>query len=450
MTPRWKTKFGASTANSVALKISRRFLRTSIAAFSLPAVIFLSNGRLSRCRGEGVISRARLLRGRSLRIWAALLFLAYLTICSETLGDGTHRLAIGAPAPDFSLPGVDGKIHKLSEYAKAKILAVVFECDSCPVSQLYETRLEKLYHDYRDKGFVLVAINPNNPNSLRLDEENHTDVGESLDDMKVRAAVQHFDYPYLYDGDKQAVVVKYGPIATPHIFIFDQGRKLQYEGRIDDNVQDSLVKSQDARNAIDALLAGQPVPVATTPSSGCSIKWMSKAAAVKEEMAEIKAEPVSLTLSGADDLKKLRANPTGKLLLVNFWATWCGPCVSEFPDLQDTYRMYRNRGLAMVMVSENDPVTKPSVLEFLQRQHASTTNIQFNSSDAAAMQEAFDHNMGAAVPYTVVIAPNGDVVYQEEGDVTILALRRAILANLPESKDYPGERAYWSASAQKR
>jgi peroxiredoxin len=396
--------------------------------------------------GEGMISRARLLRGTSQKLWAEWLFLACMTVCSTAFGDDTHLLAIGVSAPDFSLQGVDGKTHKLSDYAKAKVLAVVFNCDSCPVSQLYESRIEKLHEDYRDKGVALVAINPNNPNSLRLDEENYTDVGDSLEDMKVRAAVQHFDYPYLYDGDKQVVTAKYGPIATPNIFIFDRDRKLQYEGRIDDNVQESLVKSQDARNAIDALLAGQPVPVATTPVSGCSIKWLSMANAVKEETAEIESEPVNLTLASADDLKKLRANPTGKLLLVNFWATWCGPCVSEFPDLEDTYRMYRNRGLAMVSVSENDPEAKPHVLEFLQKQHASSINMQFASSDTAAMQEAFDHKMGAAVPYTLVIAPNGDVLYQEEGDVTILAMRQAILANLPDSKDYPGEQSYWSAN----
>ena len=197
--------------------------------------------------------------------------------CSAALGDDAHpALAIGAAAPDFALPGVDGKTHKLSDYAKAKVLAVVFECNSCPVSELYEGRIEKLFQDYSSKGVALVAINPNNPDSVRLDEESYSDVTDSLDDMKARAEFRHFDYPYLYDGEKQTVAMKYGPTATPQIFIFDQSRKLQYEGRIDDNMQESLVKSQDARNAIDALLAGQPVAVATTPAFGCSAKWKSK------------------------------------------------------------------------------------------------------------------------------------------------------------------------------
>jgi thiol-disulfide isomerase/thioredoxin len=353
-------------------------------------------------------------------------------------------LAIGAAAPDFNLPGIDGKKHKLSDFAQAKVLAVVFECDHCATSELYESRIEKLYQDYKAKGVALVAINPDNPKAVRLDEMAYTDVGESLDDMQTRAAYSHLDYPYLYDGETQSASMKYGPAATPAIFVFDQARKLQYEGRIDDNLNAPLVKSNDARNAIDALLAGQPVPVATTRAFGCSPAWLSQQSAVKDETAKIDAEPVTLNMASKDVLQKLRPNPTGKLLLVNFWATWCGPCVGEFPDLQDTYRMYRGRGFDMTLVSENDPDEKPAVIDFLQKEHASTQNLLFALSDVYTMQEAFDPAMGAAVPYTVLLAPNGDVLYQEQGDVTILAMRRAILANLPDSSEYPGLQAYWA------
>jgi peroxiredoxin len=343
-------------------------------------------------------------------------------------------LAIGAPAPDFSLPGVDGKLHTMNEYAGAKVLAVFFMCNSCPAAQLYESSIAALYHEYRNQGVAVVAINPNNPRSTRLDEQSYTDVTDSLDDMKIRAEFRHLEYPYLYDGDTQAVSQRFGPVATPQVFVFDGERKLRYSGQVG-----------DSHNAIDALLAGRPVAVPSTTAAGCSPKWLAGSAAAAGEMAGIDKEPVALTAAGADELKKLRANPTGKLLVVNFWATWCGPCVSEFPDLQATYRMYRSRDLAFVTVSENDPKEKAGVLKVLQTQHASTTNLIFATSDTSAMEEAFDHNMGAAVPFTVLIAPNGDIVYQEEGEVTVLALRRAILENLPEPKEYPGQLAYWSA-----
>src|SRR5205823_4005253 len=131
------------------------------------------------------------------------------------------------------------------------VLAVVFTCNHCPASQLYERRIEQLYRDYRGKSVAIVAINPNNPNATLLDEQSYTDVTDSLEDMKIRAEFRQLDYPYLYDGDIQAVTAKYGPVATPQIFVFDHDRKLRYEGRPDDNVQESLVTSHDARDAID-------------------------------------------------------------------------------------------------------------------------------------------------------------------------------------------------------
>ena len=98
-------------------------------------------------------------------------------------------LPIGSPVPDFALPGIDGKVHKLSEYTtpKTKILAIVFECNHCPMSQLYESRVDRLYREYRGKGVTFVAINPNNPKSIRLNEQGYTDVNDSLEEMKIRA-----------------------------------------------------------------------------------------------------------------------------------------------------------------------------------------------------------------------------------------------------------------------
>ncbi|HMJ60636.1 MAG TPA: thioredoxin family protein, partial [Bryobacteraceae bacterium] len=192
-------------------------------------------------------------------MWRSLVFLLLLT---PIFADEPHpTLTLGSAAPAFSLPGIDGKTHKLTDYAPAKVLVLVFTCNHCPTAQLYETRVKKLADDYRGKGVALVAIQPNNPAAIQLDELGYTDVSDSFEDMKTRAAHRHFDFPYLYDGDTQTVARAYGPKATPHVFIFDQERKLRYEGRIDNSQRESLVKTQDARNAIDALLAAKPVAV---------------------------------------------------------------------------------------------------------------------------------------------------------------------------------------------
>jgi thiol-disulfide isomerase/thioredoxin len=375
-------------------------------------------------------------------------FLCALVLAVAALGADEHpTLAIGSAAPPFSLPGIDGKTHTLDEYAGARVLAIVFTCNHCPTAQLYETRIKRLADDYQGKGVTLVAIEPNDPEAVMLSELGYTDVSDSFDEMKIRAEYRHFNFPYLYDGETQSVARAYGPKATPHVFIFDQDRKLRYEGRVDNSQRESLVKTQDARSAIDALLAGKPVPVSHTGVFGCSTKWKSKHALRLGELKKIEAEPVNLEMADAAELKKLRANPTGKVVLVNFWATWCGPCMTEFPDLQTTWRMYRGRDFDLVMVATNLPDEKPGVLKALQKQHASTRNLQFALDDTYAMQAAFDAKWEAGVPFTMLIAPGGKVIYQKQGEVDILELRRIILGNLPDP-DYIGHRAYWAAAAK--
>ncbi|HPT28581.1 MAG TPA: TlpA disulfide reductase family protein [Bryobacteraceae bacterium] len=161
-------------------------------------------------------------------------------------------------------------------------------------------------------------------------------------------------------------------------------------------------------------------------------------------MKRILAEPVTVEPVSADGLKDLRKNPSGKLLLINFWATWCGPCLTEFPVLQETFRMYRRRDFDMVTVSTNLPDEREGVMRVLNKFHASTRNLQFDSTDTYALQAAFDPKWQAGVPFTVLIAADGRIVYQKQGEIDILDLRKAILANLPDS-DYVGHRAYWAS-----
>jgi peroxiredoxin len=376
-----------------------------------------------------------------------LLCLLLLTLVAmPVLGaeEGPPTLSIGARAPDFCLPGIDDQTHCLKDYASSKVLVLVFTCNHCPTAQLYENRVKKLADDYRDRGVALVAIEPNPPDAVRLDEMGYTDVSDSLEEMKIRAAHRHFNFPYLYDGATQKVTRAYGPTATPHLFIFDSERRLRYEGRVDNNPREPYVTQHDARHAIEALLAGKPVAVTKTPSFGCSTKWAYKSEGKKEEMAEIEKEPVTVKLANAEDLKALRKNSTGKLLLVDFWATWCGPCVKEFPDFQTMFRMYRHRPFTLVTVSTNYPDAEKGVLRVLQEQHASSTNLLFGDMDIYKLMAAFDPDWNGAVPYTMLIKPDGEVVYKHQGEIDPLEIRRLIIANLPDD-DYIGHQAYWQA-----
>ncbi len=360
--------------------------------------------------------------------------------------DTTHPapLAIGSPAPDFRLPAVDGRTYSLSSFKDAKVLVVIFTAVHCPTAEIYEGRIKRLVLDYKDRDVAFAVIQPNSAKALRLDEMGYTDLGDSLEDMKIRAAHRAFNFPFLYDGETQEVARKYGPVSTPHVFVFDAERRLRYQGRIDSNPREAYAKVPDARNALDAVLAGAAVPVEKTPTVGCSIKWLDKEAVHDAELHAIEQEPVPLEKITADNVKALRRNTTGKTLLVNFWATWCAPCAAEFPDLQTTWRMYRKRPFDLATVSINYPDEEKGVRRFLESQHASSRNYLSGSLDPYELMKAFDPDWDGSLPYSMIIAPDGRVLYKNNGRLDILKTRRLILASLPDD-DYVDQNAYWTS-----
>ena len=344
--------------------------------------------------------------------------------------DEHPTLAIGASAPNFTLPGVDGKNYSLASFKNSTVLAIVFTCNHCPTAQAYEDRLIKLTNDYRNKKVSVVAISPNDPNSVSLDELGYTDLSDSFNEMKIRAARKKFNFPYLYDGKTEITSRKYGPVATPHIFIFDKNRKLRYSGRIDDVEKPTETpKNLDARNAIEALLNDKEPPVATTKVFGCSIKWAEKGGWASKAQERWAKEPVNLELISDEGIKDLLKNNSDKLRLINVWATWCGPCVVEFPDFITMHRMYRGRDFEFISISADEPSRKEKALKFLQKQQASNTNYIFSGTDKYKLIEAIDPKWQGALPYTILVEPKGKIVYAKQGRVDPAALKRLIVDN---------------------
>jgi peroxiredoxin len=338
-------------------------------------------------------------------------------------------LPIGAKAPDFSLPGVDGKTYSLNDFAGAKILVIIFTCNHCPTAQAYEERIKQLVTDYQSQGVAVVAISPNDPLSVRLDELGYTDLSDSFDEMKIRATDHHFNFPFLYDGENSQVSMKYGPQATPHAFVFDAGRILRYTGRIDDGEKPGSAKTHDTRVAIDALLAGKPVPVEKTKTFGCSVKWPDKRDYANKAKDEWASESVSLDEMDIDQLKTLIKNEGPNYRLINVWATWCGPCVTEFPEFVNMNRMYRNREFELITISMDNLEKKANALNFLTRKQASTKNYIFKG-DKYAFIEVLDKKWEGALPYTVFIAPGGKIIYTKPGLIEPLELKKIIVAHI--------------------
>jgi thiol-disulfide isomerase/thioredoxin len=337
-------------------------------------------------------------------------------------------LAIGAPAPDFDLPGVDGKRYTLGSFASAKVLVLVFTANHCPTAQAYEERIEKLHADFAARGVQIVLVSPNDPLALRLDEQGWSDLGDSFEDMKVRAKDRGWTFPYLYDGDTEAMSKQYGPVATPHVFVFDAARRLRFVGRVDDNENPAKAKPADARDAIEAVLAGRPVAVQTTKVFGCSVKWSDKRPWVKQGLEQWAKEPVGLDTVDEAGVRALARNEGGKKLrLLNVWATWCGPCKIEFPDLVALHRIYRGREFEVVTVNADEAVRRETALAFLKEQQASMRNVAFDKGDPYALVEAVDAKWPGALPHTILVAPGGAIVYRSHGAFDMLTLRKAIV-----------------------
>ncbi|MBO9203775.1 MULTISPECIES: redoxin family protein [Niastella] len=348
----------------------------------------------------------------------------------SSIHDEHKTLAIGAKAPDFKLPGVDGKTYTLSSFKNAQVLVIVFTCNHCPTAQAYEDRIIQLSKDYSTKNVAVVAIMPNDPKSIRLDELGYTDLSDHFDEMKRRAKQKHFNFPYLYDGDAQATAKAYGPAATPHVFIFDKSRTLRYQGRIDNIENPAKTPTElNTRDAIDALLQAKPVAVETTKVFGCSIKWAEKTSLVKQGFDEWAKEPVSVNTIDEAGLKDLIKNNSDKLRLINIWATWCGPCCNEFPEFVSINRMYRRRDFEFISISADDPVKKEKVLKFLQQQQASNTNYLFSIDDKYKLIEAVDPQWQGALPYTILVEPGGKIVYGKQGTIDAAEIKKLIVDN---------------------
>jgi peroxiredoxin len=358
-----------------------------------------------------------------------------------------HELKIGDAAPDFSLPGVDGKTYTLADFKGTDFLLVIFTSNHCPYCHAMEGRLAKLIADTKGRGLAVVAINPNHAQAIRIDELGYSKYNDTYDEMKLYAKEQGFTFPYLYDGDQQVAAKAYGCLATPHVFLFDRQRKLRYMGRFDDSrlPDPATVTSPDARNAVEALLAGRAVPVEVTRPQGCSTKWASNKEEVAKADEQWKGAPVPLETIDAAGVAALARNGTQKLRLFNVWATWCVPCVKEFPGLVSLSRRLSNRDFELITIIVDDPKDQAKVQQFLDKQHMAipnrvkrslkgegrkTNNYLFTGANTEALLKALDPEAPGPVPYTVVVAPGGKIVYRHAGEVTLGTLQPKLIEEL--------------------
>jgi peroxiredoxin len=366
----------------------------------------------------------------------------------RSLPDGFKRLQLGDAAPDFKLIGVDDKHYTLNDFKQHKFLLVVFLSNHCPYSHAAESRMVPWINKMKAKGLGVVAIQPNSPDAITVDELGYSKYSDSFEEMKLYAAENHFTFPYLYDGKTQEVAKAYGALATPDLFIFDENRKLRYSGRFDDSrfEDPKTVTKHDAINAFDDLVAGKDVRVAYARPMGCAVKWLTKLEKVAAANHAVwQHEPITLEPIGAAAIAELAKNPTKKLRLVNVWATWCGPCVAEFPELVKFSRRLKRRDFEVITISMDAPADQAKALKFLEAQHAgmpariketlkeekrTTNNYIYTEASTDTLVQALDPQWPGPIPHTVLIAPGGEIIWRHNGAFDPVVLGRAILDKL--------------------
>ena len=336
-------------------------------------------------------------------------------------------LAIGAEMPAFELPDMNGRLVSSNNFKDAKILVIAFISNHCPTAQAYEDRLISFTKDYQGRGVQVVAINPNSSLALLPDECGYSDLDDAFETMIVRAEHKGYNFPYLYDGDNHAASLKFGPVSTPHVFVFDADNKLRYNGRLDGIERPGTANAEDLRLAVDQVLLGEEVTNPITSTFGCSVKWSWKASWANKVNKDWISRPVEISQIDESGVRELMKNDSEKLRLINVWASWCAPCVIEMPELVMLQRYYENRAFELVTISADYLDKESEALKVLKKNNVAVQNFIFSDKEKQKLTSAIDPEWRGSIPYSILIEPGGNIIYKTQGVIDDLAIKRIIV-----------------------
>lgn len=337
--------------------------------------------------------------------------------------------AIGSAAPEFELNDLSGQPRALKNY-RGKLLVVAFISARCPISNAYKDRIRTVADDYAKRGVEFVGIN--------------SSADESVAEVRAHAEQNKLAFTILKDPGNVAADA-YAAERTPKVYVIDGEGVLRYQGRIDNSQNPRLVKRNDLRAALDELLAGKPVTTASTQAMGCLIKRVGDLAQSKTaKPAPAKSAPAKAAKPATDagfepkvallkpaayaDMIKQSA---GKVVVVNFWATWCGPCVVEFPEFVKLDEEYRGKDVRFVHISADDIAEiKTQVIPFLKEQKSRADQFIQDTDDPQEMVDAVYKDWPGILPATFVYDKTGKLVFHRFGiidrDVLIAEIEKGL------------------------
>jgi peroxiredoxin len=339
----------------------------------------------------------------------------FIALNAQSRTSASAGLVIGQPAPDFTLTDLGGKTHWLKDY-RGKIVAIAFIATQCPISNDYNDRMRAISEQYARQNVIFLGINSN--------------FNEPPAEIKEHAAKNKLSFPILKDeGNK--VADAYRAARTPEMFVIDAQGVLRYHGRIDNSRDVRRVNRQDLREALNQMMAGAPVSLAEGKAFGCPIKRIQNSNEVKAAEARAKNFEPKIGMIKPVDFNKFKDAAKGQVLIINFWATWCGPCVAEFPEFVAIDRKYREKGVKMVGISADEIAdVTPKVIPFIKEQNAMFDILVQDAEDPQEMIDIVDKNWLGTLPATFVYDKQGNTVYKRYGiidrDELVGAIEKAL------------------------
>lgn len=311
------------------------------------------------------------------------------------------KLTVGQPAPDFALKDTTGKAHSLKAY-RGQPVVIGFVGTKCPIANAYITRMNSIAAEYKAKNVVFLGINSN--------------VNESLNLVKAHAAKAKYVFSILKD-DSNLIADSYGASVTPEMYVIDGEGVLRYHGRVDNASDAKRVERHDLRVALDEMLGGKPISKPDLKAFGCVINRVGgKTMTMQQKPAKAPAAASAIALLKPADFNKLKVDSQGKVLLINFWATWCAPCVAEFPEFVMIDKNYRAKGVRTIAISTDEKSDLAgAVLPFLKKQKAEFESFLSDSDDPQELIDVVDKNWSGALPATFVFDKQGKLVFTKYG-----------------------------------
>lgn len=351
---------------------------------------------------------------RTLTLSAALMlaFAGAMTLRSKT--QAIEGAVLGQPAPAFTLKDLAGSGHRLADY-REKPVVIAFVSTKCPVSNDYNERLRVLAEDYAAKGVAVLGINASSDEPVEM--------------IRAHAEKHGFKFPILKD-EGNAVADAYGAVRTPEIFVVDRRGVLRYHGRVDNSRDPARIRRHDLREALDELLAGKEVTTPAPKAFGCLIKRAQAAMLDALEgavQAQAKGFPVKLIKPAGYAPMVKQTGAAGKVLVVNFWATWCGPCVAEFPEFVKLDAEYRAKGVRFVGISADEVSDlQPKVIPFIKQKKVGFEIFVQDVEDPQEMIDVVDKKWEGTLPATFVYDRKGNVILVRYGIINRDHLAQAI------------------------